>query len=174
MAARTVIQTKHYFGAAFCQPINDENDEIWYCLIDCTNGDESCPQGTTCNADLNCVPTDLVCEDKSGACSPEFPQGDCAVGSTCVDGACVSQEESARCRFNLTAQTGAAQLVERGARLAERYNETLNAYYADDGSNSARELSLFRQFSRAEFEMESHMEKLNNIRAIYAIFGKVY
>ena len=58
--------------------------------------------------------------------------------------------------------------------LTDRYDETLLAYWSDDGSNPARENRLFAQFSRASFDLENHLSKINIIRAIYAIFGTVY
>jgi hypothetical protein len=120
------------------------------------------------------VPEDLACDTEAGQCSQDFPLGDCEGDATCVDGQCLTDGRSARCKFNLSTESGAAQMVERGRLLAQRYDASLEAYYADDGSSSARELRLFRQFSRAQYDMESHIEKLNNIRAVFDIYGKVY
>ncbi len=161
-------------GGAFCQPVTDPDDEVWFCLIDCTDGPESCPEGTRCNPEGNCVPRDGVCDTEAGQCSEDFPLGSCEGEETCVEGECVGESQSAQCRFGLDKNPGSAQMVERGQILAERYNDTLAAYYADDGSDAERELTLFRIHSRAQYELESHIERINNIRAIFAIFGKVY
>lgn len=162
-------------GGAYCQPIG-EDDTQWQCLIDCTETDEFCPEGTVCNEDSNCVPdTDqgLSCLDLIGSCSPENPLGSCPEGTTCDGGSC-EPNASAQCRYNLDQMNGAAQMVARGQMLAARYDAALDAYWGDDGSDAERELQLFREFSRARFELNSHVEKINTIRAVFDIFGKVY
>ena len=82
--------------------------------------------------------------------------------------------DSARCDFNQTRPSPASEMILRGRELADRYDATLRAYWEDDGSDRDRELALWRHHSRARFEMESHLEKINDIRAIFNIFGRVY
>ena len=162
-------------SGAYCQPIG-EDDEQWQCLIDCTDTDEFCPDGTVCNADFNCVPdTDngVSCLDLVGACSSENTLGSCPADSTCVDGECVG-EASAQCRYNLDQMNGAGQMVMKGQELSASYDAAIDAYWSDDGSDAERELQAFREYSRARFELNSHVEKINTIRAIFGIFGKVY
>ena len=57
------------YGGAYCQPLNDPSDDIWYCLIDCTEDAGACPVGTTCGPDANCIPDSGTCEGESGLCS---------------------------------------------------------------------------------------------------------
>ena len=162
-------------GGAYCQPIADD-DAQWQCLVDCTETDEFCPEGTVCNDASNCVPDtdqELTCLDFVGACSADNPLGSCPENSTCVDGECVG-EASAQCRFGLDRTSGAGQMVLRGRELSQRYDETIDAYWSDDGSDPALEDQHYREFSRARYELSSHVEKINTIRAVFAIFGKVY
>jgi hypothetical protein len=162
-------------GDTYCQPINGEDDPVWFCLQDCTDAPDACPAGTACNDAGNCAPEDLSCDGDEAPCGPANPLGACQDGATCQDGACVQPRElSPQCRYNLNRQTAGARMILRGQRLTQRYNETLEAYWADDGSNAERELRLFRLYSRARFDLESHVERLNDIRAVYDIFGKVY
>ena len=65
-------------------------------------------------------------------------------------------------------------MVQRGRELAEAYNDALDAYWSDDGSDSELELNLYRQFSKAQFDLEYHVQKLNTIRAVFNFFGRVY
>jgi hypothetical protein len=159
-------------GATWCQYLESEDDEVWYCLVDCTDTDEFCPDGTSCDEVGNCVPNGLSCDGLGGACGVDNPLGSCDEG-TCIRGSCIA-DVSPRCRYGYTENTGGAQLVARGAELAQRYNETLEAYWQDNGRNEARELQLYREFSRAQFEMTNHIDKLNTIRAVFSIFGMVY
>ena len=163
------------YGGVWCQPLVDSNDEIWYCLVDCTDNSEICSEGTTCNDVGNCVPDNNACEDLVLECSEEAPLGHCEEGSTCVNGDCIKITElSTRCKYGLPSDTGGVQMVLRGKELAKRYNETLEAYYSDSSTDSEHELDLWRYYSRARYEMENHIEKINIIRAVYEIFGKVY
>jgi hypothetical protein len=162
-------------GGTFCQPVESEDDPVWFCLQDCTDDPDLCPDGTTCDEVGNCVPRDLTCEDKELVCAQDAPLGTCEEGSTCVEGACVTpQQPSPRCRFGLTQEQTNHRMILKGQRLVEAYNEALTAYWEDDGSNAEREERLFRRFSRARFELEAHVERINTIRAVFAIFGKVY
>jgi hypothetical protein len=162
-------------GGTFCQPVESEDDPVWFCLQDCTDDPDLCPDGTTCDEVGNCVPRDLTCEDKELVCAQDAPLGTCEEGSTCVEGACVTpQQPSPRCRFGLTQEQTNHRMILKGQRLVEAYNEALTAYWEDDGSNTEREERLFRRFSRARFELEAHVERINTIRAVFAIFGKVY
>jgi hypothetical protein len=151
----------------------DPGDAVYYCLLDCTEGPAGCPSGTTCDAVGNCVPDDASCAGDTASCSPAAPYGSCPSGETCAGGECVARGSS-QCAFGLTDDSGAAQIVERGQILARRYNETLAAYWSDDGSNPTREDRLFREFSRAEWELENHITKINDIRAVYSVFGKIF
>ncbi len=81
---------------------------------------------------------------------------------------------SARCDFNQVRTSPASEMIVRGQELAAQYDATLRAYWEDDGSDSVRETELWRFHSRARFELESHMEKINDVRAIFNIFGQVY
>ena len=81
---------------------------------------------------------------------------------------------SARCEFGQTRDTAAVQMVVRGQELADRYDALLRAYWEDDGSDFERELALYRVWARSRWELEGHIEKLNDIRAIFNIFGRVY
>jgi hypothetical protein len=82
--------------------------------------------------------------------------------------------DSAQCRFGLNRLSGGAQLMLRGQELAANYDAAVTAYWEYDGADPAQDLALQRRFSRARFEMESHLEKLNTVRATFGIFGKVY
>ena len=82
--------------------------------------------------------------------------------------------ESARCDFNQVRSSPASEMITRGQELAARYDATMRAYWEDDGSDPDRENELWRYFSRSRFELESHLEKINDIRAIFNIFGRVY
>jgi hypothetical protein len=164
-------------GGAYCQPINDGDDQ-WFCLIDCTDTDEFCPDGTACNEAGNCVPdTDRgeSCLALSGECSDGNHLGSCDEGLTCEEGACLPQAtQSAQCRYNLTRNTGAAQMVLRGQELAQGYDDALAAYWGDDGSDPERELQFSREYSNSRYLLNNHIEKINTIRAVFDIFGKVY
>ena len=81
---------------------------------------------------------------------------------------------SARCDFNQIRPTPASEMINRGRELAARYDATMRAYWEDDGSDAVRENELWRHFSRSRFELSSHLEKINDIRAIFNIFGRVY
>jgi len=159
----------------WCQPLERPRDDVYYCLTDCTDDPGICLPGFTCDARDNCVPDSLDCSPYAGDCSPTNPFGDCPDDQTCHEGACVTPPSlSARCEFNQVDPTGGALLVDRGAELAAEYDSALRAYWEDDGSDPDRETDLFREYSNAEFQLEDHISRLNSIRAIYRIFGRVY
>lgn len=161
-------------GGTYCQPLEDGGQD-YFCFLDCTDDPSVCGPGFTCDGLGNCVPQGGSCDGLEAACGPGAPLGTCAEGSTCVEGTCVEPAPlSPRCAYQLATLSGAAQLVLRGQELVEAYNAALEAYWSDDGSDAARELSLYRAFSRARFDLEGHLSKINVIRAVYAIFGKVY
>ena len=101
--------------------------------------------------------------------------GSCDQGLTCVDGACQAIEpRSPRCKYNQDIQSGGLQMILRGQELTARYNANLEAYWGDDGSDADRELALWRIFLRSRSDMENHLDKIQDIRAVYDIFGGVY
>lgn len=158
------------FGGAFCVPIGPNT----FCLQDCTNDPGICAPGFTCNVDGNCMPDDNRCQPEDvTACSPASPFGACDAGLTCVGGACVSQA-SPRCVFDLGTVAGGAQMVMRGEELVAEYNRTLEAYWNDDATDPQRELELYWHHARARFELETHIDKISDIRAVFNIFGRLY
>ncbi len=162
------------FGDTWCQPLEAE-EETFYCLVDCTEDENACPDGTTCSEDSNCIPDGGECTDLAGECGEDNPLGSCDEGLTCQEGACVEPMSfSARCTYGLSDETGAVAMVLKGSRLAERYDETLAAWYAYNGDDEAHDLQLRREYSRARFELEDHITKINVIRAVFRIFGQVY
>jgi hypothetical protein len=177
-ACETDSECAGYTGAlegTYCQPLVDASDPIWYCLQDCTGKPELCPAGSSCNASGNCVPDSMTCEGISTACSPSYPLGGCDDGQTCFEGACVeTTEPSIRCQLGWSTVPGGAQMVMRGQKLVEDYNEALLAYAQDDGSDADRELHLYRAYAKSEFALDWHMMELNTIRAVYNIFGRIY
>jgi len=161
-------------GGTYCQPIADEAGD-WFCFLDCTDDAGACPSGYGCDSFGNCVPESGSCDGLGLDCGPSNPYGACPEGETCSEGACVAPAEtSARCQFGLVEPSGGAQLVLKGQEMVQRYDETLAAYWGDDGSDAEREAQLYRDFSRARYDLENLLSKLNDIRAVYGIFGKVY
>lgn len=158
-------------GGTFCFELGALGD---VCAVDCSAGD-ACPNGTSCSAAGICEPDSGACTDLVDDCGPRAPLGGCQSGETCVEGTCLPiTNQSSRCQFGLSQVAGAAQMVVRGQELAERYNAAVEGYWSTDGSDPELDDQLFREYSRARFEMESHIEKINDIRAVFSIFGKVY
>ena len=160
-------------GGVWCSPLSDQ-DPARYCLFDCSDDVNACPSGSTCDANGNCIPDAGDCVGQTGVCDVSFPEGSCPAGETCFEGSCEVVDLSARCRYGLSTQSGAAQMIMRGQDLAQRYDSAVDAYWSDDGSNPALELQHQRDFSRARFELENHIEKINTVRATFGIFGRVY
>lgn len=163
------------FQQVFCWRMEETAEET-FCLVDCSVSPASCPAGTTCVNDSQgygtCAPTSNTCAgEEAGACSPSEPYGACAPGQTCVNGACMTN--SAQCKFGLSQETAGQAMVTRGQELAQSYDTTLNNYYGVDAGDP-RETELYWLHSRARFDLEWHVQKVNSIRAIYSIFGKVY
>jgi hypothetical protein len=65
-------------------------------------------------------------------------------------------------------------MVLRGQALAQGYDDALAAYWGDDGSDPERELQFSREYSNSRYLLNNHIEKINTIRAVFDIFGKVY
>ena len=82
-----------FIDGIFCQPLDDGN---FACLQDCTNGPDSCPEGTTCNDVANCVPGETIdtCSSSRGECDADHPLGRCEEGSTCREGSCYTPPKS--------------------------------------------------------------------------------
>lgn len=162
------------YGGVFCSPMRRLTDETWYCLQDCTLDADLCGPGFACSRQGTCLPRNFDCSVQTGECSAENPLGSCPFGATCVEGACVENSASARCVFGQSDLSGAARLVLMGQELAQRYDETLAAYWNDPGDDEARETQLYYEFSDAQYRLENLVSKLNAIRATFRLFGRVY
>jgi hypothetical protein len=160
-------------GGSFCTSL--DSSETNYCLVDCSADNSACPAGTACGNDGTCRPTTDTCDGEVQQCSPRAPMGACGAGTTCVDGACQAIEpKSPQCKYNQDVKPGGLQMILRGQELTERYNANLEAYWSDDGSDPDRELALWRVLSRSKYETENHLDKIQTIRSVYAIFGGIY
>ena len=84
------------------------------------------------------------------------------------------EDTSARCDFGLDETGGGTQMVYIGQRLTRAYDTALRAYYEYNGDDEELDTQLRREWSRASFELENHVSKINVIRAVYRIFGQVY
>ena len=164
-----------FTGGVFCQPIND-NDDMFRCLIDCTDGPESCRDGETCDPNGNCVPDGGgVCRGQ-GACAPDAPYGTCPNGQTCFEGACVERVQlSDHCDLIQPEDTGAVQLVRHGQDLATAYNQSLRAWYEHDAEADPREDDrLATAYFRNKYRLQLFVDLLETTIATYKIFGRIY
>ncbi|MCA9538554.1 MAG: zinc-dependent metalloprotease, partial [Myxococcales bacterium] len=126
-----------FLGGSYCQPLGD--DQV--CLRDCTNGGDTCPDGTVCQAG-NCVPSDGDCAPFIGACDGEHPFGACDVG-TCVDNECLDP--------------AARPLVETDPTFAMATDILWYGFIFTTASYSTRfndQLNVFRPGSDAEVQLE--------------------
>lgn len=154
-------------GGVYCQPL-EEGAETWYCLRDCTAGEGSCAAGETCNETGNCVPEGLECEAPF-ECGVDDPEGDCPVGTTCIEGECIA----ATCRSLGQRDNGGVLLVKRGQRLAEEYATALERWYAT-GVTPAEEERRGVVVGNAQYELTNHTSLLETLISTYSIFGNVY
>ena len=166
-----------FLGGVFCQPVgNSPLDPNFYCLQDCTDDASLCSDGTTCDADGNCVPDDLSCRGVDTGCSPENPFGSCPEGLACSAGIC-GPPATFQCQFLSNDDTGAATLVRRGASLAGAYDAALESWYTffpETPEDEAEDTRRARAFFLAQFQLQSHLDLLETVIATYDIFGKVY
>ncbi len=154
-------------GGIFCQPIEDGAD-TWHCLRDCTESEETCGAGETCNEVGNCVPEGLVCEGPFG-CGPGSPDGSCAVGTTCVEGGCMP----ATCRSEGQRDSGGVLLVKRGQQLAEAYATALERSYAT-GLTPPESERRDIEVGNTQYELTNHVSLLETLISTYSFFGNVY
>ncbi|MEZ4473594.1 MAG: hypothetical protein R3F60_22955 [bacterium] len=164
-----------FIGGTFCQPVNDD-DEVFRCLIDCTDDPDNCRDGETCDPNGNCVPDDGGFCVGPGACSPDAPLGGCPDGQTCFEGACTERVElSDHCDLIQPEDTGGVQLVKHGAGLAAAYNQSLRAWYEHDAEADPEEDDrLATQYFRNKYRLQLFVDLLETTIATYQIFGRVY
>ena len=87
---------------------------------------------------------------------------------------CDTADPSVRCRFGFSTESGGVQMIIKGQQLAETYNEALEAYWTYEGSDSDLDDYLWRKYSNARWSVESHVQRINIIRAVYDFWGMVY
>ena len=153
-------------GGIYCQPL--EAGGALHCLRDCTDDPGLCAPGTTCDEIGNCVPEGLACEAPL-ECSADAPDGNCPVGTTCVEGACMP----ATCRSVGHRDTGGVRLVQRGQQLAQEYATALERWYAT-GLTAEEDARRGVVVSNAQYELTNHVDLLETLISTYAFFGNVY
>ena len=114
------------------------------CLQRCTQGADQCSDGYSCNANQVCEP--LL------ACAPPTP--DCATFGA--------------------EDTGAVKMVKRGQNLMAAYDAAFKAYFADDGSDPAREQRLRDEWSSLYWDLRGHVDLIELLRSNFHWFGGIF
>ena len=162
-----------FIGGVYCQPLTETGEER-FCLQDCTEDESLCGEDETCDDVGNCVPDAGVCFEPR-TCGDADPHGTCPDGLTCAEGECRAVfTPSAVCQYLQPGDTGAVRMVERGNTLATTYQDALQAYYNDDGSDEARDLRLARAYYAARYGLTSFVDLTETLLATYNLFGRVY
>jgi hypothetical protein len=115
-------------GSVYCQPYAGTR----VCLVDCTEGQDACPDGTTCFGG-NCLPDGRrTCADYVGDCDAEHPLGRCPVGRTCEAGICVEGAFApvleAEPTFSLTSDVLFYGFLYTTASYSTRFNDQMNVF----------------------------------------------
>ena len=110
-----------------CSVSLDDGD---YCLKDCTNAPDSCPDGTTCNGGI-CAPETGACTGQFASCGPANPYGACDEGR-CVDGQCIDVEGQrvveAEPTFSITSDIFWYGFIFTTASYSTLFNDQLNVF----------------------------------------------
>jgi hypothetical protein len=120
-----------FTGGVFCGQL--ESGDL-ACLQDCSDGPERCPDGTTCDEDLNCVPGPAInaCVPLAGACDADHPLGRCPNGSTCRDGECYSPPEALVVQsdptFMIKSDVFWYGFIYTTSSFSTRFNDQLNVF----------------------------------------------
>ena len=171
-----------YYGGVFCDDRLDGEGPL--CLQDCGNGlEDRCPAGTTCTAfddgESYCLHAGRTCAGHSGACSAEFPNGDCAAGQACLDGTCQDPyTPNAICRHQSPAETPGVRLIKRGAEYSQAYLDAMDRYYQyplpGEAYDEAHDEQLQWAYYGSRWRFEGFMTTLNILRGYYKYFGDLF
>jgi len=171
-----------YYGGVFCTESDAGDGPL--CLKDCGGGTEDrCFDGTVCtpmaDGESYCVPPGGTCEGESGACSADFPYGDCPEGRGCLDGACMEPyTPNAICRHQHPAVTPAVRLVKRGAEYSQAYLDAMDRYYEyplpGEQFDEQYDEQLRWAYYGARWRFEGFMTTLNILRGYFKYFGDLF
>lgn len=170
----------NYYGGVFCEEGRAGAEDEKVCLKNCGYGlDDTCPEGTVCQGFLDkerfCVPVGGSCQGQAGACSADFPLGDCPAGLHCQDGQCKEPyTPTARCRYQHVDDSPAVVLVKKGRKLSEQYLKAMEAYYEYDGRDPQKDEALYWDFLGKKWQLDTLIMNINLLRSYFNYFGNLF